>query len=825
MIRITCSILSICSALTPAMSTAAEHRSTSAPPGADVIYVDATRRPTLVKKHTSQHNVLFQAHIYRITVPKSLPISPKAWPEFIWLTAAGAKETPSLFGASTLRRLAQAIAIMMAAATVANYIGDVPFFIDLKLFDLERLEVLLGPQGTLFGAGTLAGAIRYIPARPQFGGVNTRLRAEFSDGAQSAALSAHGGATLNLPLSNQLAFRGSFDWVSNSGFIDYVNLVDVPGQTNPDSADGLRHEKDLDGEDTRTARLALRWMPTDQVDLNLSYTRQHENIEGRRTSHYLSGVPRFLSGSDRVGRYENAARVREPNAIDKSLLAFETNTEFSLGRLTTATGYSIARGAGQRDQTDLLLSLGAGFELFPALSAFSNDEAEEKRLTQEVRFVSNLSGPVQFIVGGFFNRARTYARSAEFTPGLPEFSSIILPTGDLEYFAVTNSKLTEQAIFGELSYKLSNALSLSVGARYFDYALESFQTAALPFSGFDGGLPALPLTLDQVEALDFNPDLGFGEDGAVFAASLSYAINPAHFIYASYREGYRIGGRNPLPPCPDNAGAVPTICALSLGQPFVFSGLPITSPRNEQSFGADTTKNYELGYRGSFVGGRLALEAIGFYIDWDDPQVQSASANGAAPILINAGGARSYGAQVRATANPTERIKLRANLGLTRARLSSNVSALIKTITPPGFAPTFEDGIDGDRLPGSPEVTFFVGGSYRYPLDGGRALVMRSTFDYQGDVLTRTGGRGDSFTLPEYGVANLSLSYETPNWQASLFVNNLTNRFAQTGAIKTPLHAQSVQDIFGGTHYSRSFAVHVLAPREIGLRFRHQFGG
>lgn len=134
------------------------------------------------------------------------------------------------------------------------------------------------------------------------------------------------------------------------------------------------------------------------------------------------------------------------------------------------------------------------------------------------------------------------------------------------------------------------------------------------------------------------------------------------------------------------------------------------------------------------------------------------------------------------------------------------------------------DGQDGDRLPGSPEDQFSVFGSYVYDLASGRTLTFNGGYAWQGDVLSRTGGRGGGLTLDSFGVANVSAVYDAGQWSATLFVNNLFDEFYETGVVSSPLFNQVLTDDDGGPVYTRSFYTYAGAPRVIGARFNYKFG-
>lgn len=725
--------------------------------------------------------------------------------------------------------------------TVATYIGEIPVFVDLKLNDLERVEVLLGPQGTLYGAGTLGGAIRYIPVKPQFGEYTAEVRGEAYEYSEASSLSYEGGATLNFGFSDSFAIRAVVDYADDSGYIDYVNVVDEIGVTNPDTPAGLNRIKDADGEQTFSGRIAARFEPAPWLDATLTYYLQDVHIEGRRTSHWRSDVPGLLDGTPSVGRYENAFRVEEPNDIKNELIALEVIADLGFAELTSATGFSKFSEDGQRDQTTLLITLEYSYELFPAFTAFTRELGKEETINQELRLVSTSDGPFSWIVGGFYNKLEAWGNSSEFVPGYVPFVNQPDPDLDfgltdrpdaLEYFSYSNERLEEMAAFGELAYTFFDQLTLTVGGRYYDYELEAVAAQDFPLF-LDPSYT--PFTLDEIKDLAFDPTLAQQDDGFLFKVNASWEVNPDLLVYATVSEGYRIGGVNGVGDCEDlPPGYDPTdpdndfqqgACALALGQEFDDGqGAIQTSDRDERQFTPDKTRNYEIGFKSTLANGALLFNGALFYVDWIGPQLASATVNANIPITVNGEGAESKGVELSANWLATDNLRLRGNFSYTDSELTADVPGLIRTISPPGFGNAFEAGQAGDRLPGSPKTQASLFGSYAIPLDSGDDVVINASYAWQGDVLSRAGGRGSSLTLDSYGVANASVSYNAESWSATVFVNNVFDEFAETGVVGTRLSNQDVFDFDGNPVYVRSYSTHILPPRSIGVRFKAKIG-
>lgn len=694
--------------------------------------------------------------------------------------------------------------------TVATYLGEIPLFLDLRLADIQRVEVLLGPQGTLYGAGTLGGAIRYIPNGPSFTSDSLSVRAEAFQYSESDNISSDVGFTFNKVVTDNFAIRGSLDMFSDTGFVDQPFVVLQPGVSEPDPdfnnpaqvAANLRYVEDVDSEEVLSGRIAARWTPLDWLDGTLTYYYQEADIGGRRIS------------SDRgvlnVGQYVNTKRVLEPNTIKNELLALEVTADLGFAELTSATGFSKYSDDGQRDQTDLLISLEYSYEAFPTFTAYTHELGEEERFNEEVRLVSTTEGPLQWIVGAFYNESESVGYSAEYTPGYAAFAGFNRPD-DLEYFSRSRIKLVEQAIYGEVGYDITDSLTLTVGARAYKYDLKEY--TAVDFPLFDPSFVAP--TLDEIGNEPFDPAAGQKDDGVLGKINLAWEVSPDLLLYATASQGYRIGNSNGLGQCPEpyDPGAPQSVCALAPGQQYG-TGPNDFSNRDERQYTADKTNNYEIGVKSTWLDGDLVLNGAVYFVDWTDPQLTSATVNGSQPITVNAEGAESKGFEVSGDWRVTDQFSVRGNYSFTQAELTAGVPDLVRTILPGGgFTPAFEDGQAGDRLPGSPENQFSMFATYEHPFMSGN-LLWNLGYAWQDDVLSRTGGRGSSLTLDAYGVANASVVYDSGNYKATLFVNNLFDEFVETGVVGTSLSNQVVSGASVRSYYTT-----VAPPRAIGVRF------
>lgn len=680
--------------------------------------------------------------------------------------------------------------------TVATYIGEIPLFVDLKLNDMKQVEVLLGPQGTLYGAGTLGGAVRYIPNRPEFETDYFEFRADAYSYAEGSGISSDVGFTANVPVSENFALRASVDFLRDDGYIDYINVVNQIGISNPDQ--DVRTVKDANKEDTLSMRLAARWSPIDAIDANLTYYGQFQSVEGRSHNGFVDG--RDENNTFITGQYESGTRVLEPNDRDDQLIALEVTADLGFAELTSATGFGEYDELGNRDQTDLLIGLQYSYESFPSFTAITEEAVQSKFFNQEVRLVSKGDKRYNWIIGAFYNESDTQSYSHEFTPNHP-FSN---RADDLEYDAFSNSNSKETAVFGEVGFDITDAWQVTVGGRYYEYDLQSASDAFVPF--FED--PSYEqTTLSAIETVAYDPNNDAKDDGTLFKVNTSYSVNDDVNVYATISEGFRLGGSNGIAPCPDVIPDQQTLCALP----------------DEQNFGPDTTTNYELGAKTSWLDGALTLNGAVYYLDWDGIRLAGATDNGGLTFLQNGGSASSKGVEVSFNYEPSQSFGIRGNYAYTNAELTSPAPGLFTEDAFFSIAADDTGGEEGDRLPGSPEHQFSLFGDYTYGLESGNDVVARAGLSYTSDILQRVGSIANGETLDGFLLANASVSYVTDNWNLTLYSNNLFNEYAESTITGTGRSVQTFTDENGGSHLFRGFRPTPIPPRVVGLRASYKF--
>ena len=429
--------------------------------------------------------------------------------------------------------------------------------------------------------------------------------------------------------------------------------------------------------------------------------------------------------------------------------------------------------------------------------------------------MSEPSGPLSWIVGGFYYDTESFGYSKEFTPGFDEYALNVWGVGgnprpdSLEYYSVDYTDVKEQALFGEVSYEVTDKLTIIAGLRAYEYEVNSRSAVDLP--------------LFETVFLGRDPDsivLDFGEEGAddsgtLFKFNASYQVTDDVLAYATVSEGFRIGGANGVAACPPDIDEIQNqiICALP----------------DEQVYTADTTTNYELGLKTTFFKNKLHFNAAVFNVDWEDAQVGGATVNGQQPITTNAEGANSRGVELFTRAVLTDELTMYATYSYTKAELTADAPFLFNVYdefdedgNPTNLDELF-DGKDGDRLPGSPEQQFSFGLTYTQEVFGDKMLDVNYGITAQSDIITTVGQRRSGESLAGYAVSNLTAKISDFDWSVTFYVDNLFDKYA---FVSTRAHQgyQGIGDIeINRTDLQRGYGHFLLRPRTVGVTFSYQF--
>lgn len=498
--------------------------------------------------------------------------------------------------------------------TVGVYIDETPISVngfnpDLGLYDISRIEVLRGPQGTLYGSGSMGGTIRIITNKPQFGAF---------EGAAEASLSQteHGGTNssvkgmVNVPLvEDGLALRAIAYHTYTSGYIDNV----LTGQHNINDAE------------TTGARVELGARIGENLRANFSYMIHELETGGR--SEQTSAYQRLTRGFD---------------GLTDRINIFNATFDYDLGwaGVTSSTSYMKKRNTN-RNSLEFLLNTAFGFSSTAPLV----DTTEIEDFSQEFRIASSGDGRLNYVAGAFYqDRKRDYTQAAD-VAGIDAFmstSSTALGAqhADQAFYGVQDIRQKQKSLFGELSYKLTGKLTATVGLRYFDFD-ETYRTysSGLLNGGADSGKGS------------------FSENGVTPKFNLSLAATKDNLVYLQVAKGFRLGGVNTTVPV--------DLCRADLEQ--------LGRTNAAGSFASDSVWNYEIGSKNQLMNRRLTLNASAYLIDWDNIQTTLNLPSCSFSFRTNAGTARSLGTEIEARYAFTRALEVYGNLGFTDATLTEDV--------------------------------------------------------------------------------------------------------------------------------------------------------
>jgi iron complex outermembrane receptor protein len=296
------------------------------------------------------------------------------------------------------------------------------------------------------------------------------------------------------------------------------------------------------------------------------------------------------------------------------------------------------------------------------------------------------------------------------------------------------------------------------------------------------------------------------DDGTTWRINSSWDLEgtggafSAGTVYVNVAEGYRLGGGNTFASCPDPLPPGQNVCLLP----------------EEESFDVDTAINYEIGAKTTWLDDSLLLNVALFYIDWQDVQIDSRSANGDVPITLNAAEAVSQGLELQTRWQINDNWAVFGSYAYTNAELSKDSPGVIGVRS----APPNEDAFKGDRLPATPEHQGSLNLNYSTLVFNGLTLDVNYGFTSISNVITKIGQRGNGETLGGFTIHNASISLSDDQWTATLYADNLTNKSARTGVRTDRDYIDSV----GANDFTlRRYFHHVNRPRAVGIDFRYRF--
>jgi iron complex outermembrane receptor protein len=711
---------------------------------------------------------------------------------------------------------------------VATYVDDTPLFVNLRLQDLDRVEVLRGPQGTLYGSGSLGGTIRYVQNAPDPTGFDAKAQVGVSDTSHTNEPNEDVSGMLNLPLGDTLAVRLNAAYSYDAGFINQPNLYrldssGVPLAAQPGnlfSAPQTYAADHVNDYIYKSARIAALWKPNDEFHAQLSYYYQLGTAGGFpyvatnslaytqpiKASNLPPGsLTQLFPATTPAGvdTLSNADNGPDTTRDEVNLAALTLDYDMGFATLTSASSWSHHTNASSVDETGEYLNFSFSQSLYgqnPRTYIVGDESLDDKGWSQELRLASKSGGRLDWLVGLFYRNQTTDIEENDYYPGYSDYYNACAPIygqsigdgvtpspcgigeaytpGPLQYvdglpinkddvyINAFETKFTDLAVFGELTGHLTSAWTVTAGTRLFRQTISQGQQNALLFDG---------------PAYAANETLGDEWRRAQSKLNTAYQLDANNLVYATFSQGFRRGGVNALPPS-ELLGTFITPPALSKLAP-------------------DTANNYEIGAKGT-IENRFRYSAALFDIQWHNIQEGVDLTPLVLPGALNIGNGYSRGLELELEALVTRHLTAHLDYTYDQTKLTSLNPLFQVPNTSFGPPPT------GGLLPGTPRNSIAAGFEYGHLTFAGGQWRLAVNAHYQSDVVPALSATVP--TVPGFTMLDARLSYALEHWVATVYGDNLNNTLGIT-AYQDPA-------LFG----NRNQAI-VSQPRTIGVTLAYSF--
>ncbi len=699
------------------------------------------------------------------------------------LTPGVAFERTARYNSSQSNITVRGIRSTSGVPTTGIYIDDTPVQIRTgtsqsasnpypRIFDLDRVEVLRGPQGTLFGAGAVGGAVRFITPEPSLTDRSMYARGEYSltengDASFEAGLAAGGPI-----VDGKLGFRASAWRRNDGGWVDRQNY------------NGSVADNNANRGDASVLRLALAWQPIEKLRITPSVF--YQNTYSNDTSVYVESI----SNPNDFDLNQNNM-LSQPSRDEFTLWALKGEYDFGTATLISSTSYLDRKTRNTYDATSLDLASQARI-YGPPPTAFQDaytrgDLSNDQQVfTQEIRLQNNdPEARLNWVLGGFYSRQKVHDFYGSVAPflleevnygralrGLPPcadlpacFFGVGYYSGVYALYLDGNIEDTQSAAFAQVDFRLTDRLKLTAGARYAKYDFKQVQFRAGTVIVSNGVTVVLKQDDDPV-----TPKFG-----------VSYQLDDDNLFYANASKGYRIGG------AATPVGARCAADAAALG----------FDPNVIRSIKPDTVWSYELGAKNKLFNGRLQLDTAAYYIDWQDVQTILTLPSCSVPTTLNLGKARSQGLDFAAQLRATDSLTLGVAIGYNDSEYTTT------TLGAGGVAIRSA----GEPL-GVPPVTMYLNAMYEFRIVS-RDAYLRADFTHttkDGTPLEVTSPivNPDIPRPPATSNLDFRAGLRFDNLDVSLFAHNLTNEHPQLARYEDTPPANFFR---GATFRPRTFGI------------------
>ncbi len=605
-------------------------------------------------------------------------------------------------------------------------IGTTAVAPDIDPGDLARIEVLRGPQGTLYGASTMGGLLKFVTVDPTTDAFGGSVQSGVTSVREGDDLGYTFRGAVNVPLGETLAVRLSGFKTRDPGYVDNV-------QTG---------ESDINKRDNDGARLTALWRPSESLSVKLSAVVQDNFVTG------ATDVDRTFGGE------LSQRALRGTGSYRKRTNAYGATVRGQLGKveLVSATGYSVDEQDTNTDYAANAAILTLASQSFGVSAARGPLHREAEKFTQEIRATIPLSERVTWLLGGFYTDEDTTARLDALA--VNPATNVVAGT---VYTIVLPTPYRELAGFTNLTFEINDRLDVQVGGRYGrnDQSYAAFRSGPFALRNFGSD----PSNISSIEA---------DGDAFTYLVTPRWKVSPALMLYARVTSGYRPGGTNA------NCGLTGVAC----------------------TFDPDTTRNYEIGVKGSALGNMLSYEGSLYYIDWQDLQL-SLAASGLS-FQGNGSRAKSQGTEISLESRPLKGTTISTWIAWNDAVLTERFPVTSTAA-----------GRPGDRLPLSAEWSGSLSLDQEFSLGPGAMGFLGSSVSYVG----KRRGLFKSAALiresyPDYTQWDLRAGVRFDSWTINAFVNNVTDT---RGILRQGLDS------------ARSTFLTYIQPRTVGVNLSYSW--
>jgi iron complex outermembrane recepter protein len=699
------------------------------------------------------------------------------------------------------------------------YIDETPLpdSIDPRILDIDHIEVLRGPQGTLYGARSMGGTVRVITQTPDFKEFHGTVHGGVSDTWHTSSPNRTADAVFNIPLiPDRASLRISGFYDREAGFLkrSFCTNPATAGVTCfPQSNDPtlMTTVNNVAATDEYGFAASLAFKLSDSLTITPRFMQQRETYNGFPMTDVLTTrdaigypypagsapftLPKLGPSNFTQGRFFN---IPEGGFDSWQLFSLNVKWDTGIGELVAASAYFGRKVIENEDQTDFVwtallpaVTVNPAFGLPLPIPSPVSEEKHYERFVQEVRFASALPGPMQFVAGAFYSDLHGQLPFASYYPPAisPGYGALLNASGicalgvlctnpnnpDEIFGENYHTSIKEPAVFGELSYEVTTAFKATAGLRW-----SQVKTTAGGYQ--EGSVTQSPGAPPQI----VDADVTTTENSTTPKLQLDYKLTPDAMVYTMIAKGFRPGG------------LVPSVPAATCGSQLP-AGVTVDATR---AFKSDSLWNYELGAKTEWLDKRLTLNVSVFDIKWKDIQ-QNILLPCGFQYRANAGAAESKGGELELNARPIPQLQLSAGLGYQDAKIT-------------------ESSAQSPQRPGDPifEVPDWTGNTsitWTQPLLKEWKMVSTLDYSYVGNSysannLVNVNGIFETRLRPNYALLDARIALNHASWEFALVGKNLTNEHVNLGdnralAAEVPGRPRLV----------------VNQPQTIGLEFRTSF--